>query len=290
MPRLHLLLALLAWLPGVSLAEEAAGASELSVLTYNVHGLASWLVSDQPERRLPQVSRLINAYDVALIQEDFSYPELLRESAEHAVVVDGNGSRFASASLFTFLKGSGLTTFVDLPPERIATVLPEPYGSCSGWFAAANDCWATKGFLLVRLRIAPDLELDVVQTHLDAGRSAEDRQVRARQLDQLRARLIGFSAGRALIVAGDLNLRRDDPADRALLAEFVDWLSLHDTGARGAGDWRGLDYILYRGGEELGLEVLEAGEAPEFVHGGEPLSDHPALFTRFRLAPAGSRP
>ena len=290
MSRLRLLLALLALLPGASVGEEAAGLRELSVLTYNVHGLPSWIANDRPERRLPQVSRLINAYDVALIQEDFFHPELLRESAEHELVVDGNGSRFAGARFFTFLKGSGLTSFVDFPQERVATVVPEAYGSCSGWLAAANDCWATKGFLLVRLRIAPGAELDVVQTHLDAGGSRADRLVRAQQLDQLRTRLLDLSGERALIVAGDLNLRRQEPADQALLAEFADWLSLEDTGARGGDAWRPLDYVLYRSGKGLALEVLEAGEATEFVHEGEPLSDHPALFTRFGLAPTGSRP
>jgi hypothetical protein len=31
------------------------------------------------------------------------------------------------------------------------------------------------------------------------------------------------------------------------------------------------------------LELLEAGEALEFVRNGAPLSDHPAVYARFRL-------
>ena len=287
MQRIALLCAVLSLLPAAAAAQQPG---QLSVLTYNVHGLPSWVAGDSPTTRMPLVSELINAYDIALIQEDFFHPELLRQSAKHAVVAEGNISRFSSARVFGFLKGSGLTSFVDFPRDQIATIVPEPYATCSGWIAAGNDCWATKGLLIVRLRIAPDSELDVVQTHLDAGRSLEDRKVRARQLDQLRAKLMNFSTDRALIVAGDLNLRRDDLDDVALVAEFADFLELEDTGARGGEQWSPLDYILYRSGKGLGLEVMEAGEALEFAFEGEPLSDHPALFTRFRLSPAGSRP
>ena len=47
------------------------------MLTYNVHGLASILVDDDPEARMPQISSRLNAYDVALLQESWTYGEAL---------------------------------------------------------------------------------------------------------------------------------------------------------------------------------------------------------------------
>ena len=88
-----------------------------------------------------------------------------------------------------------------------------------------------------------------------------------------------------MLVAGDLNLDAADPADRKLLDAFSARLGLRDSGARGREErgWAVLDYILHRDGERVRLEILEAGEAPEFEHQGEPLSDHPALFVRIRI-------
>ena len=41
--------------------------------------------------------------------------------------------------------------------------------------------------------------------------------------------------------------------------------------------------MFYRPGEGADLELVEAGEALEFRDGGTPLSDHPALYGRFRI-------
>ena len=96
-----------------------------------------------------------------------------------------------------------------------------------------------------------------------------------------------LSDGRSLVVAGDLNLHHDVSADRELLERFMSALGLADSGARpaDAARWRRVDYVLYRSGGDVALELIEAGEALEFAHEGKPLSDHPALFARLRLRP-----
>ena len=47
--------------------------------------------------------------------------------------------------------------------------------------------------------------------------------------------------------------------------------------------WRERDYILHRDGTATALRVEQVGEALEFVDRDRALSDHPALYARFRI-------
>jgi hypothetical protein len=49
--------------------------------------------------------------------------------------------------------------------------------------------------------------------------------------------------------------------------------------------WRERDYILHRDGTATALRVEQSGEALEFVERGRALSDHPAIYARFRITP-----
>lgn len=262
---------------------------ELRVLTYNTHGLPGWIAGDDPVRRFPQIARLVQGYDVALLQEDFSHHELLAAGLPGLVVERGNPSRFEGSALcLAACDGSGLTLATRLPRAALLWLASLRYGACAGWLGGANDCWATKGFQHARLLLPGDLEVHVVNTHLDAGRDPEDRAARRAQLERLRSHLERNAAGAALVLGGDLNLDAADPEDAALRDEFARGLGLVDTGAAHApgGPWRRLDYLFTRDGVAVLLQVLEAGEAREFTDGGgRPLSDHPALFARLRARP-----
>jgi endonuclease/exonuclease/phosphatase family metal-dependent hydrolase len=264
--------------PGV-----ARGASRtvisLSVLTYNVHGLASFLVDDDPEARMPEISSRLNAYDVALLQESWTYGEALGSRATHAV--KERSGAFDPGMLLQ----SGLATFAR---PRLRAVTRAPLGACAGWLGGANDCLASKGFLRVRLALADGVEIDFWTTHLDAGQDEADRAARAVQLERLAARVRELSHDGALVIAGDFNLDEANTADRALLDRFSSDLALRDSGALAAADGafaaKNIDFILYRSGGGVELELLEAGEAREFSDGPSPLSDHPALFARFAVS------
>jgi endonuclease/exonuclease/phosphatase family metal-dependent hydrolase len=198
----------------------------------------------------------------------------------------GNGSRFGWCS---FCSGSGLTLLSRLDPTRLLELSNLPFDACSGWLLGANDCLATKGFQLARLRHPAGPEIHVVNTHLDAGAGVDDRDARRRQLERLGDELSRRADGTPLIIAGDMNLDAGQPEDAALLETFKSALSLRDSGARaesGSG-FLVLDYILFRGGPEWQLDVLEAGQDPTFFAEGQHLSDHPALFARFRISPSG---
>ncbi len=271
---------------GAALAAVPAGSEpvEIRVLSYNTHGLAAWIAGDDPEARFPRIGARADAYDVALLQEDFSHHERLRGSVAHPVIERGNESRFAGSWLCPFCSGSGLTLLARWS-DALQSLANVAYDTCSGWLDKANDCLATKGFQHARLRLPGGALLDFVNTHLDAGRADADREARRRQLASLRNHLARETPGRALVLAGDLNLDAAVPEDVALRDELVAALGLVDSGARPAPgtDWERVDYIYVRSGEALHLEVLEAGEDRGFQHDALPLSDHPALFARLRI-------
>jgi endonuclease/exonuclease/phosphatase family metal-dependent hydrolase len=270
-------------------AAAEAPSVDFSVLSYNTHGLPSWAALDGPERRFPKIGALVRAYDVTLIQEDFDHHGALERGAHGLWIQRGNPSRFRDSLLCRLLcEGSGLTFLTRLPRPWLVDLVNRPYPACSGWLGAGNDCFATKGFQHARLELGGDLEVDFVNTHLDAGRSAEDRAARRAQLESLRRYLEREAAGAPLVLGGDLNLDADDPADAALRDEFAAALGLVDSGAAAApgSSWEHLDYLYHRDGSAVVVEVLEAGEAREFVDGDAPLSDHPAIFARFRARPA----
>lgn len=275
---------------GDPLASEA-GSTTLTVLSYNVHGLF-WPAAGGKRVRMPAIGRRVRGYDIAFLQEDFLAAHHRRLIAELPGydVLRGNG-RDGGARLL----GSGLTLMFDEALGReVLRQTNVDFDDCWGRLriASLHDCWANKGFLHARLRLAGGAEIDLVDTHLDAGGTAGDRAVRERQVDRLRRYLEREAAGRALIVAGDLNLDFGSPDQERVLGTFQSALGLHDSGARpaaGAVDER-IDYILFRGGEELGLELLAAGVDDRFVEKGRPLSDHPAIYARFGIRPLPSPP
>lgn len=261
------------------LAAPAAG-GEFTVLSYNAHGLPAWVAGDDPATRLAVIGEKSNAHDVALLQEDFAHHASLRLGARQPIVERGNSTRFGKWC--PVCGGSGLTILSRWERGNLLELVSRGYGHCAGWIGGANDCLASKGFQRMRLRLPGGAELDFVNTHLDAGQSRADREVRRKQLELLRGSIDAEVGEGALILAGDLNLDAANPEDAALRDAFTRALGLTDSGARGGSHWKTLDYIFYRSGGGLELEVVEAGEDTCFVHEDAPLSDHPAIFARFR--------
>jgi endonuclease/exonuclease/phosphatase family metal-dependent hydrolase len=161
-----------------------------------------------------------------------------------------------------------------------------PYDECAGWFGSALDCWARKGYLRVRIRDAQGSEVDLYNTHIEAGTSKRSIRSRKKNFEKLAGAVETLSAGRAVVVAGDFNVDYSRPYDREIITEFRQRVGLLDSGAAPTlAVWRERDFILFRDGDTVDLTVVAAGEATEFVSGGRALSDHPALFVRLRISP-----
>lgn len=251
----------------------------LSVLTYNTHGLPSWIAGDDPPARYPVLLEKAARFDVVLLQEDFAHQPIVDASKRHPLLVRGNGP----ASNWPLFAGSGLTLLTRL--FAVGAPIGVAYGVCAGWLGGANDCLADKGWLAQRLRAANGAEIDVWNTHLDAGSGTADQAAREAQLDRLAAALEAHSAGRAVIAGGDFNLGWDEPLERAALERFMARAGLALAARTPDGAWDSqLDYLLFRPAAGTTLTVREAGMARAFVQAsGEPLSDHPAIFAVFEL-------
>jgi endonuclease/exonuclease/phosphatase family metal-dependent hydrolase len=284
------------------LEETADDAFELSVLSYNVHGLFGLAAKDSPRDRMPTIGWLANSYDVVLLQEDFEYPDVVAQQMQHAVQYRGNGlaghpglllAKIVSLPVTLLIPrfsppyGSGLTTFLPRELDLPAAVVRKPYDDCGGWFGSHGDCWARKGVLGVRLRTPGGAEVDVYNTHIEAGQSKRSVRSRRRNFETLTRVIEMHSGNGAVIVGGDFNVDYSRPDDRDFISAFRARLGLRDSGAGPQlAVWRERDFILFRDGNGATISVLEAGEAREFVSGERALSDHPALFARVRLSPA----
>jgi endonuclease/exonuclease/phosphatase family metal-dependent hydrolase len=249
---------------------EAAPPGRLRVLTYNVHGLPSIVTGDDTLARQRAIRPLLEPFDVVGLQEDFMDDghALLTDEATHPA-----RARFADI-LEGRVYGAGLAV---LSRFRLASVETELYGTFHGLLDAGSDGMASKGFQMARLELAPGVELDVYDSHLDAGRSEGDETARAAQVEQLVASMRGRSADRAVLFLGDTNLGGRSARDQATLTSWLQRTGLTCACQKTPCCGR-IDRILVRGGAGVELKVEAWGVAPGFTDAqGAPLSDHEPL-------------
>jgi endonuclease/exonuclease/phosphatase family metal-dependent hydrolase len=256
--------------------------NELSLITYNVHALPSLIAGDNPPARLPLIGQRLHQYDVALVQEIWLYRDRLTNYSGDSTVIPGKGPR-GGFDRIAHPFGTGILFLSQYSRHHILDEESENFGVCEGRWRRANDCWARKGYLRVRLLIGK-APLDIYTFHLDAGESSSDRRAREKQLAILRDRITAGSGDGPVIIAGDFNLAYETPADRALLDRFATQLGLKESGARASTRWKeNIDYVLYRSSPSVRVELLDAREDTTFVDNGKALSDHPAIAVHFRI-------
>ena len=250
----------------------------LKILVYNTHGLPEIFIDDDPKMRFPIIGSKTGEYDIALIQEDYAHHEEFSSS----FVKESKFFRgpMGGTLMCPFCTGSGLTSIFNLPMEWKIEVDNEAYQTCSGWLRGANDCFAYKGFQIIKITNSKNKSFFVVNTHMDAGRRDSDRASRKIQLEHIVSKISEKKINGALIVAGDLNLNSKDPEDVKLLENFKNDLGLTDVFENYEINekWSILDYILIRQGNEIKFRIVSAGEDESFISEKGPLSDHPALF------------
>lgn len=249
----------------------------LRILVYNTHGLPEIFISDNPKKRFPVIGKKTQDFNISLLQEDYSHHEELSSglAKESLAIRGGLGGRL----ICPFCTGSGLTSVFNLPKNWTVDVENQTYDTCSGWLRGANDCFAYKGFQIIKITLPSNKRFFIVNTHMDAGKRDSDRAARKKQLEHIISTMKQRATTEALIVAGDLNLNSKNPEDVKLLENFKEELKLTDsfTGHKISKKWTILDYILYKQGEELEFKIISVGEDESFVTEEGPLSDHPAL-------------
>ena len=250
-------------------------------LTYNVAGLLQGISKSDPARNTPLISPLLNRYDFVLVQEDFFYHDALERDALHPF-------RSVPMTLFSqpTLATDGLNRFSQMP---FYGFVRQRWRSCNGFFGAGADCLASKGFSVARHELAPGLTIDIYNVHYDAGGDRGDVCARADQVAQLVSFIKDYSVDRAVIVAGDTNMKpsrrsEDAPTFEALLSgaklqDAADFLQI------GIDE---IDRFLFRSGPNLRIAPVRWRRADEMVDAdGKDLSDHEAINVDFvwRRAP-----
>ncbi len=257
-------------LAGAGAQKTATGveSGRFSLLTYNVAGLPQLVSGSDPEINVALISPLLNHYDLALVQEDFSYHERLEARALHAYRSEPMRQSLA-------LMPDGLNWFSKFAFGWVHRVR---WSQCNGYLGAASDCLADKGFSFAEVTIAPGVTLDVYNLHAEAGDGGADTEVRRHNFEQLSEYVRARSAQRAVIVAGDTNLKMSLSGDVETLDRFLDASRLQDACRRfGCGEEK-VDRVFYRGSSEVDVDVLGWWTDRRFVNAeGEPLSDHSAI-------------
>ena len=267
----------------INLSSQEFHKETLKMLVYNTHGLPEIFISDNPKKRFPIIGEKTQDFNISLLQEDYAHHEELSSGfAQKSIAIRGPMGGTLSCP---FCTGSGLTSIFNLPKDWNIEVESEAYETCSGWLRGANDCFAYKGFQIIKITTPNQKKFFIVNTHMDAGRRDSDRSSRKIQLDHIVSAIEQREINEALIVAGDLNLNSKDPKDVLLLEEFKEKLKLNDSfeGYEISKRWSILDYILYRQGSEVDFKLVSVGEDESFVTEEGPLSDHPALFLELSI-------
>jgi hypothetical protein len=254
---------------------EPSETGTLSTLSYNVAGLPEGISGSHPEANTPLMSPLLNGYELVLVQEDFTYHAELSADVEHPFVSEAHPAEDDV--------GDGLNRFSD---TSFSDFLREAWEQCNGQFDSGSDCLTSKGFSVSLHELAPGVQVDVYNLHMDAGGGDADIEAREAQTQQLLDTIHSRSEGRALIVAGDTNMKESSEyIFEAWLADvdLVDACRQLDCGE----PFR-IDRVMYRSSDTLILEPTSWQIAEEFVDGeGEPLSDHEAVAVDFEWSLTG---
>lgn len=212
-----------------------SGTATLTVLTYNVEGLA-WPARSGRAEQLEQIGRRLHAMreagyapDVVLFQEVFSgaakkailatgYPAIvsgprrtMRPKPSDDKRLPGK-TRWKIGELGLHLTGGGIVIASRYP---IVADARQPYGrrSCAG-----IDCLANKGVMLARIAVpGMPVPIDIYDTHMNsrgASKAAEPRNLAAHQRQAIEAsRFIEDTHDDAspVIFGGDFNMRHSEP-------------------------------------------------------------------------------
>lgn len=265
-----------AWLLFACIADEvgtvdAPTSGAFDALTYNVHGLPDVITGDDGAARMAGIAPLLPGYDLIGLQESFDaeHHASVTSACEHPVQL-WSDEKVGTDRAY----GSGLGLLADLERVDDTAVF---YSQCNGIVDASSDCLASKGFQVLRVRLGGG-DLDIYNTHHEAGGGEDDDAVRRVQVEEVLEHMETWSVGRAILFMGDTNLRPSDPPD-ALLLDVYAAAGLRDACTEvDCAEPDHIDRFFLRDGDALSLSAVAWSNEPDFFDAnGVPLSDHPAI-------------
>jgi len=292
--------------PPTTIEPLPAPPAQFSTMAYNVAGLPQGISGSDPERNLPLISPLLNAYDVVLTQEDFdwwtplagvldfrNYHARLRSGATHPYRTDVHpGPRAVGINPQSrpLLVGDGIGIMSRFPLTGEAH---HAWSKCNGdAFFGAGDCLAMKGFRVVTMTLGDGRDVDVYSLHAEAGSERRDQALQELNFAELAAFIAARGNDRAVIVGGDTNLhivdRRPDQdpgeVDRVIWGRFLSATGLTDVcTALDCDDPGRIDKFAYRSSVDVRLTPLERTVPAErfSTPEGRDLSDHLPVVVRW---------
>ncbi len=294
-----------------------ADGTTFELLTYNVAGLPQEVSGEDPSADIPQISPLLEAYDVVLTQEDFdwwkpgglveqldldfaNYHDRLRADTTHEFSTPVHPGPEAAgldpASRPSLEIGDGIGILSRFPMDDVVAQAWEScFGSLDTSDGGAADCASMKGFRVATIDL-DGVPVDVYSLHGEAGGTAEDQALQADDFAQLAAFIAEHSGDRAVIVGGDTNLHTDPShpdasgeADTEIWEAFLAEVGLTDACTATDCDEVGrIDKVAYRSDDAVTLEAT-AYDIPQDTFtdaDGEDLSDHLPVAVTFSWTPA----
>ncbi len=241
------------------------------VVTYNVAGLPEGLSNVHPVANLPLIGAKLNGFDVALVQEDFAYPELLRQRS----LLPYRSPGFVRGEQLHF--GDGLSLFSKLPARSSGR---ERWATCHGLVDSYFDCLTPKGLAWWSVDLSPGISIDVYNVHLDAGSTQQDVAARRAQLGGRGEAMGRAPAERGVVLGGDFNLTpRELPSFKKLMGS----LGLSEVCEQlRCGHPSRLDRVLFRGSSRVRLVPRGWRLGSGFRDAsGRALSDHEPVVASF---------
>ncbi|MBW1870754.1 MAG: hypothetical protein JRJ19_01740 [Deltaproteobacteria bacterium] len=127
-------------------------------MIYNVAGLPEGLSGSNPVVNIPQISPLLNSYDLVLAQEDFWYHAELASQASHPYQSEPMWEEPTFENM-----GDGLNRFSIFPFSEHRR---ETWEVCYGITDNGADCMTTKGFSAARHELREGVYVDVYNLHM----------------------------------------------------------------------------------------------------------------------------
>lgn len=260
------------WVQGGCTEDAPPPSGSFTLLTYNVAGLPEGISGSHPVANMPQISPLLNSFDIVVVQEDFYYHAELSLDVEHPYQSEPWSDRPDTLDLGDGLNRFSLYTFGET--TRIA------WPDCNGTTDCASDCLASKGFRFATHELAEGVFVDIYNLHMEAGGCPEDEVIRADSIQLLLDTVAEQSPNRAVILVGDWNLHEEDDIDHAQLQRLVDDGGFQDACWTLTCGETNIDRVFFRSSSDLELSVSSWAIPDEFVdEAGEDLSDHEPVTT-----------